>query len=298
MVTSQYYITAYGLAVKRGFKGSLDDWIDSLHGSVFIKFADKLPECDEDMKDEPGNWLGILSGPGTMSGAHYDEYKWVNIKGSANAAVIAPAFDAAKSYDEGETVSYGEEIYRCKVKSTPGSLNPAEWEKTTLAQSVEQTGFNNSVSYLPQSKSEDEKEIARGNINALSAADGAVKSENIGSGEVKETNIYAGAVTETKLGAGAVTKGKLGEGAVEADNIEAGAVTKGKLGQGAVETDNIEDRAVGTEKLADRAVNGAKLQLNNGDLGEIILTKSVHYFDTLPSGGATMGKIIFVKAAT
>ena len=27
-----YYITAYGLAVKRGFKGTLDEWIASLKG--------------------------------------------------------------------------------------------------------------------------------------------------------------------------------------------------------------------------------------------------------------------------
>ena len=59
--------------------------------------------------------------------------------GSADARVdtvvadLAPAFDASSLYEDGEVVTYGDELYKFKLAHDPGAWNPAEVDKITVA---------------------------------------------------------------------------------------------------------------------------------------------------------------------
>lgn len=62
-----YYITAYGLAVKRGFVGTLDEWLDSLKGDkVELRRQDEkiqwryYPQSGDAMNDEDG-WIDLIN---------------------------------------------------------------------------------------------------------------------------------------------------------------------------------------------------------------------------------------------
>lgn len=297
MNTPSHYITAYGLAVKRGFEGTMDEWLESLNGYVHIKYAKSLPQSDRDMQDDPADWIGFCTNHDPYAAIHYSDYKWQCIRGAANAAVIAPPFDSTKVYEWGEVVSMGDHIFRCEVvKSTAGEMHPAQWREMTLGEAMYHNGMFDVVSYGEQTVSAEKKEQARQNIGAMSNAAGAVTG----------TNIADGAITAVKLADGAITAEKLADGAVTGANIADGAITAEKLAEGVIGDNSIADGAITTEKLADGAVTdskingkiaGEKLQLGTGDLGMITLTSGVHYFpskEALPE--PTLGRLCFVKA--
>jgi len=58
-----YYLTAYGLAVKRGFTGTLDEWLESLNGKTAYEVAVK--NGYEGTEEE---WLASLVGPQGATG--------------------------------------------------------------------------------------------------------------------------------------------------------------------------------------------------------------------------------------
>lgn len=303
---SSYYISAYGLAVKRGFTGTIDEWLDSLKAHVHVKYADKLPTSDSDMKDLPGDWLGISSNNSEQASEHYSDYSWSYIKGEMNTAGMAEPYQE-KPYKVGDIVYYGDKIYRCIVDIPNGEpFNPAHWENTTLAQALSAVGDAAAVRYEPQSLDEAQQSQARANINAMSNDDGVVTTVKLADGAVTSVKIANHAVGADQLGedsvnayhiaAGGVGTSELYDGAVTTDKIANASVTNAKLANGAVANQQIYDGAVTTVKLAASAVTGAKMNLQNGDLPWAKLTYGVHYFnknDSLPA--ATAGRIIFVK---
>lgn len=225
-----YYLTAYAIAARQGFEGSEEDWINSLQAHVFIKFSERAPISDSDMTDTPSDWLGIAAGNYITAPEHFEDYAWVYIKGQANAALVAPIYNSAESYSEGDVVSYGESVYKA-LRSTSGSFNPSDWQETSAVEALRGIA-GDVVRYTAQTLSEAQKTQARANINALSAAAGSVKSANIDGLAVTETKIAADAVTEGKIKNGAVTTDKLPDNAVTAAKILDGAITAGKIGYG------------------------------------------------------------------
>lgn len=69
-----YYISAYGLAVMRGYTGSLDQWLDSLHG----------PKGEKGEKGDPGAKLRI----GTVESVDATEAAYATITGTALDPVL------------------------------------------------------------------------------------------------------------------------------------------------------------------------------------------------------------------
>jgi len=86
-----YYISAYALAVNRGYTGTLDEWLESLQGEkayVHIKFSANEPERDEDIGDEPAAWMGILADHSEEASKHYDDYTWVYLHGEISVTKV------------------------------------------------------------------------------------------------------------------------------------------------------------------------------------------------------------------
>lgn len=59
-----YYISAYGLAVRQGFVGSLDEWLDSLAGASAYELA-----VSQGFAGTLADWLDSLAGPPGPAGA-------------------------------------------------------------------------------------------------------------------------------------------------------------------------------------------------------------------------------------
>lgn len=292
-----YYITAYGLAVDRGFKGSIEDWLYSLNGHVHIKYADRLPQSDAEMKDVPGDYIGIYADRTADDSPRHRDYQWHCIKGAANAAVIAPVFVSGLQYHYSDIVSYGDRVYRCLQDFAGEAPTAPAWAEETLGEALTALGLPYGVAYVEQQLNAEQQRIARENIGAMADGDFAVKSRNIEQGAVTEEKLGTGAVTNTKLGAGAVESANIKDGAVTAAKIPDGEIGGGKLAAGAVTAEKLGAGAVETAAIKDRAVNGSKLALDNGDLGAIILSSNIHYFESeaaLPT--PTRGRIAFVKS--
>ena len=79
-----YYISAYALAVKHGFTGSIDQWLASLKGDkayLHIKYAAAQPAQDGDMKDTPDKWMGVLADNMEAASSSYASYAWNKVGG-------------------------------------------------------------------------------------------------------------------------------------------------------------------------------------------------------------------------
>lgn len=303
---SSYYISAYGLAVKRGFVGTMDEWLKSLQAHVHVKYADKMPTSDSDMSDQPGDWLGISSNNSEEASERYTDYSWSYIKGATSTEGMADGY-REKPYLIGDIVCYEGEIWRC-IEAIPAGepFNPNHWEKTNLVRALQMTAAQTAVSYEAQSLTTAQQAQARANINAVSNANGAVTTVKLADGAVTSVKIANHAVGADQLGensvnayhiaAGGVGNEEIYDGAVTAGKIANANVTTEKLAGSAVTTAKIADGSITTAKLAASAVNGSKMNLQNNDLPWAKLTYGVHYFnknDSLPA--ATAGRIIFVK---
>ncbi len=225
-----YYLTAYAIAVRQGFEGSEEDWVNSLQAHVFIKFSERAPISDSDLTDTPSDWLGIAAGNFNSAPEHFEDYVWAYIRGQANAKLVAPIYDSSKSYTAGEVMSFGESVFKA-IRPTSGSFNPEDWQETSAVEALRGIA-GDVVRYTEQTLTEAQKTQARANIGALSAAANAVKTENIAGLAVTEDKIGKDAVTANKIKNGAVTTDKLPDSAVTAAKILDGAITAGKIGYG------------------------------------------------------------------
>lgn len=68
--------TTSTFTVTNGAKGDTgDSWY------IHIRYAADLPTSDEDMGDEPDNYIGIYSGTSDTAPEHYTDYEWYQWKG-------------------------------------------------------------------------------------------------------------------------------------------------------------------------------------------------------------------------
>ena len=127
-------------------------------------------------------------------------------------------------------MSYGESVYTA-IRPTSGLFNPEDWREASAVEALRGIA-GDVVRYTEQTLTEAQKTQARANINALSAAAGAVKNANLDGLAVTEAKIAKDAVTADKIKGGAVTADKLSNNAVTAAKILDGAITAGKIGYG------------------------------------------------------------------
>ena len=197
---------------------------------MFIKFSERAPTSDSDITDTPSDWLGIAAGNYITAPEHFEDYTWTYIRGQSNAKLVAPAYNSNQSYTANDVASFGENVY-IALRSTSGSFNPSDWRETSAVEALRAI-VGDVVRYTAQTLSEAQKTQARANINALSAAAGAVQNANIDGLAVTEAKIAKDAVTADKIKNGAVTTNKLPDSAVTAAKIRDGAITAGKIGYG------------------------------------------------------------------
>lgn len=284
-----YYISAYGLAVKRGYEGTLDEWLDSLGMYLHVAYADNLPEDGETVRSYPaGAYIGICATHSKEAPETAEAYAWTCVRTDANAEKIAPAWQAYTSYERDDIISYDGSVYSCRTKHTSGeSFDRAKWLETTLGEALVALGIKASVNYTAQDLTEAQKLQARTNIGAMKDGAGIVTAEKIANG----------AVVGDKIAPTAVGTAKIADGAVITEKLAGGAVTAEKLADGAVSGNKLADGTVTAAKLAAGAVSGSKLNLSNGDLPMVTLVPGVHYVNSveeLPSS-ADIGRIVFVK---
>lgn len=68
--------TTSTFTVQDGYKGDQGDtWY------VYLKYSSDLPTSDEDMGDDPDNYIGIYCGLDTTAPEHYTDYEWFQWKG-------------------------------------------------------------------------------------------------------------------------------------------------------------------------------------------------------------------------
>lgn len=273
-------MTAYGLAVKHGFKGTEEEWIESLNAYLHIKFSHSLPQSDSDMTDTPAEWMGIATTRNPDAPEEYTSYMWLYVKGEADSKILAPAYNEQATYSVGNVVSYGQGVYRCTTQvSTPEPFNIAKWTSCTISALID--------------------DVAGIEDNAVTTAkiqDSAVTTAKINDGAVTTDKIGSKAVTSAKIADNAIVTAKIISKAVTTAKIDDGAVNTSKLADDAVTTDKIADNAVGTAAIADDAVNGDKLNLSNGDLPTIKLTYGVHYYNTVSEAPTQAGVLSFIKS--
>lgn len=293
-----YYISAYGLAVKRGYVGTLDEWLESLGMYLHIAYADTLPGEGDEIRQYPaGDFIGICASHYKEAPTDAKDYAWHCIKAEANVEKIAPAWQAGKHYEREEIISYSGSIYSARIDHTSAAeFEKSKWLETTLSEALFAAGVKTSVSYQAQSLTAEEQAQARANIGAM--ADGAtITAAMIANAAVTAAKIADGAVAEAKIASNAVTAAKIASGAITEAKIASSAITNAKIAANAVTASKIADTAIQTSKLATAAVTGAKMNLSNGDLPAITLVPGVHYVNSeseLPSSAA-IGRIIFVK---
>lgn len=82
-----YYISAYGLAVKHGFEGTEEEWLESLQGKDGeISFSDMTEEERAELKGEPGTAATVTVG--TVATGEPGTNVSVTNSGTGNAAVL------------------------------------------------------------------------------------------------------------------------------------------------------------------------------------------------------------------
>lgn len=275
-----YYITAYGLAVKHGFKGTEKEWLDSLNSYLHIKFAHILPQSNADMQNAPAEWMGIANTKDSEAPEDYTGYMWMYVKGEADSKILAPAYNEQTRYSAGNVVSYGQGIYRCTTPiTTPEPFNPAHWTSSTMIDLITEAG-----------------NVPDNAVTTSKITDGAVTEAKIGNGAVKESKLAAGAVTTAKLADSAVSTGKIADEAITTAKINDAAVTTEKLEDGSTTTEKIAEKAITREKIADRSVSGIQMDLSLGDLNTIKLTKGIHYYDSATEAPTQTGVLSFIKS--
>ena len=271
-----YYMTAYGIAVQHGFKGTEEEWLESLKAYIHVKYSENLPQNNADMQDEPANWMGILADHNKEASEEYSDYTWIYLKGEANAALLADPYSSDQLYPIGSIVSHGEMIVKSVVEITePEPFDSAKWVRMTLAELIR---------------------------TSAGVEDASITPEKLAAAAVTTAKLMNASVTRDKIADGEVTHEKLGLESVDTDNVKNKAITHEKLGLESVDTDNFKNGAVTRDKIANAAVGpdqidrgavtGDKLTLTG--LPDIMLTAGVHYFAkgaALPT--PTEGKLIF-----
>lgn len=105
-IVSGYYLSAYGLAVKHGYQGTEEEWLNSLTGPKGepFKYSDFTPEQLEALRGEPGKVSSVIAGDNGYivvdgeSVRAYDDsglaLQIENAKQSAINAILGGAVDA------------------------------------------------------------------------------------------------------------------------------------------------------------------------------------------------------------
>ena len=110
-----------------------------------------------------------------------------------------------------------------------------------------------------QSLTDNQKQQARNNINALEDKAGVITTNHLVDSAVTTPKIADGSVTEAKIAAGSISTQLIKNDAVATEKIADSAVTESKIADSAVTADKIAANAVVTEKIADGSVTEAKI---------------------------------------
>ena len=131
-IDNPIYMSAYGMAVKAGFVGSPEEWLESLKTHVHIKWARNLPANDAEMTDEPGDWMGICTDGSKTAPDDYRRYTWVYVRGADAGDLIAEEYNPGKSYKKGDIVRYMGRLYVANSDTAGGVFNRSKWDEITL----------------------------------------------------------------------------------------------------------------------------------------------------------------------
>lgn len=168
------YITAYGLAVQQGYRGTLDEWLESLKGE-----AGEAARMRYDAERETVQW-----GVGEQ---WYDLFTLSELRDPAVDAIIAQAEAAAKAAAE--------------------SAQTAEIEAQKAQQSMERAGLDAQSANAAAEVAEDAAEAAAGSAaDAEAHANAARKSEDNSRLNLHEAEVAAQAAQEAarSIGVGGV----------------------------------------------------------------------------------------------
>lgn len=195
-----YYLSAYGLAVKRGFRGTESEWLVSLSAYGLA--------CAEGFKGNLKEWLASLKGEtGTTC---YEAAAAGGYEGSEEEFNVLLA--AMAEYIEGGTAAIAD-----------GTVTTSKL--ATAAVTAEKLASSAVVSAKLADGAVTEGKLAAGAVTHAKLADGAVRSSKIENSAVTEDKIADGEVTNSKLATGAVTADKLEGNAVTGEKIALNAVT-------------------------------------------------------------------------
>jgi len=296
-----YYISAYGLAVKRGYTGTLDEWLEGLGMYLHVATCDHLPQPDEEVSYYPlSDYIGICATHSSTAPTTAGAYKWVCIKPrEPNVEKIAPTWAAGTEYGPNDIVSYNGDIYiHDSTTETAAEFNPAHWTETTLAEALKTAGWVGAVRYdEAQSLTSTQKAQACGNIGAVKKNALDIVAADIANGAVTAAKLASGAVETAKIADGAVTAAKIADGTITGTQIAQGAIIGSKLASECIRNGNLQDGCVTGNRIANSTISGTKLNLAAGDLPVVTLVSGVHYFASaseLPTNAA-VGRIAFVK---
>ena len=185
-----YYLSAYGLAVKHGFRGTESEWLVSLSAYGLA--------CAEGFKGNLKEWLASIKGePGTTC---YEAAAAGGYEGSEEEFNVLLA--AMADYIEGGSAAVED-----------GSITTSKLANSAVTEAKLSSGAVTA------------EKIATGAVAHEKLADGSVRSGKIENGAVTRDKIADGEVTNRKLATGAVTADKLEGNAVTGEKIALNAVT-------------------------------------------------------------------------